>query len=203
MRGAAGEIAAGGICRPRSAGRRPARRRSWWRRPGSPTAASAGGSAAQAASESAIRAGARAAASSRLAIGTRRARGEACIGIILGGAASSGVLGLDAATAHVKEAPTSARVPAAAGRSPATIAGAITVLKTSKSKNDPTARGPAQQAKTLRGQEDQAGALCRHRGRPWPLHSGAGRERQDDPGPRRQADAVPGALSNGRRQASN
>jgi hypothetical protein len=51
----------------------------------------AGGSAAQAPSESAIRAGARAAASSLLP-SHRRALGEACIGIILGGAASSRLL---------------------------------------------------------------------------------------------------------------
>jgi hypothetical protein len=33
------------------------------------------------------------------------------------------------------------------------ISGAVTVLKTSKSKNDPTARGPVQQAKSFEGKK--------------------------------------------------
>ena len=56
------------------------------------------------------------------------------------------------APARAKEAPTLGEAPAGVP-SAAHVAGAITMLKTSKSKNDPTARGPAHQAKSHDGKK--------------------------------------------------
>jgi hypothetical protein len=56
------------------------------------------------------------------------------------------------AAVRAKQRSTSGEAPAGVP-SAAHIAGAITMLKTSKSKNDPTARGPAQQVKSFEGKK--------------------------------------------------
>lgn len=66
----------------------------------------------------------------------------------------------------------------------------IDEVKIMGSKNNPKNRGVANDEKFFRRQEGEAGSLCRLQRRPWPLHRGAGRERQDDHGSGRPSVAV-------------